>query len=281
MATSGAGQRPGELQQLLQGLHVERLGGPQDEVLHAGAEQIVDLTEEIRADRAGALDGLRVAPDLLAPVGQDLVLALPVVHRRERVPHVRVLRGELERHLLAPAPDHDGHAADRRRHQLREPRLDPRQRRAEIAQAGRRGSELEPVLLVVALEPAGADAEDGAAAAHVVHGGDVAGQQLGIPVAVRVHERAEPGVPRLGRDRRQERHAGEVVAVRRPVEGEHVVPDPERVDAERVRRPVGLANLLDRAVLGMDLVADPESHVPTLPSLTPARRAEGETAGGQ
>ena len=267
-------------------------GPAQDEVLHAGAEQIVDLTEEIRADRAGALDGLRVAPDLLAPVVQDLVLALPVVHRRERVPHVGVLRRELERHLLAPAADHDRDAADRRRHQLREPRLDPRQRRAEIAQAGRRGSELEPVLLVVALEPAGADAEDGAAAAHVVHGGDVAGQELGIPVAVRVHERAEPGVPRLGRDPRQERHAGEVVAVGRPVEGEHVVPHPERVDAERVRRPVGLANLLDRAVLGMDLVADSESHVPTLPSLTPARpavrmvpacclRSEDETAGGQ
>jgi hypothetical protein len=247
-------------EQLLQRLHVERLGPAQDELLHSGLQEIVDLPEEVGADRARPLDRLRIASDLRAPLRQDLVLAPPVVDRRERVPHVGVLRGELERDLLAAAADHDRYAPDRRGHELREPRLDARQGRPEISQPGRGGAELVPVLLVVALEPAGADAEDGAPAAQMVHRRHVRGQELRIPVAVRVHERAELRVARLGRDRGQEGQAGEVVAVGRAVEGEHVIPDPERVDAEPVCRPVRLADLLDRAVLGVDLIADAESH---------------------
>jgi hypothetical protein len=39
---------PGELQQILQWLGVDRLGAPQDEVLHASAQQVVYLIVEIR-----------------------------------------------------------------------------------------------------------------------------------------------------------------------------------------------------------------------------------------
>ncbi len=52
--------------------------------------------------------------------------------------------------------------------ELGQPVLDPRQRRLELAQPVGGVAELVAVLVVVALEPAGADAEDRSAAAQVV-----------------------------------------------------------------------------------------------------------------
>jgi len=50
-----------------------------------------------------------------------------------------------------------------------------------------------------------------------------------------------------------------VGAVRRPIERVHVVPDPEAVHAHGVDAPIGLSDLLDGAVLRVDLVADFEA----------------------
>ena len=71
--------------------------------------------------------------------------------------------------------------------------LDARQRLAQVAQAVGRVAELVAELVVVALEPAGADAEDQPAARDVVDGAGHVGQQLRVAVAVAGHERAELG----------------------------------------------------------------------------------------
>ena len=115
---------PRELQQILQRVRVEGPGAAQDDVLCAGAEEIGDPVEEGRVDRAGALDGLRVAADLQAPVGQDLVLGQPILDRRKRTMSACCVVS-LSVTFSPPPPNHDRHAADGRRHQLRKPRLDP------------------------------------------------------------------------------------------------------------------------------------------------------------
>src|SRR5207248_7463617 len=51
----------------------------------------------------------------------------------------------------------------------------------------------------------------------------------------------------------------------------HVVPHPDGVDAERVRSTIGLADLVDHAVLGMELIADLE----VARHLTPGAHAAG------
>ena len=81
---------------------------------------------------------------------------------------------------------------------------------AERAQAVGRRAELVAVLVVVALEPAGADAEDRAPAGDVVDRAVRVGQQLGVAVGVADHERAD--LRALGdlRQRRQRRDALEV-----------------------------------------------------------------------
>ena len=113
--------------------------------------------------------------------------------------------------------------------------------RCEVAQARRRGAELVAVLVVVALEPARADAEHEPAAADVVDRARHVGEQVRVAVRVAGDERAELRVPGVGGHRREQRVRLEVRGVRVAVERVEVVPDPDAVDLERVgglpRRP--------------------------------------------
>jgi hypothetical protein len=107
--------------------------------------------------------------------------------------------------------------------------------RSRQPRAGR--TEVVAVLVVVAFEPAGAEAEDEAAAADVVDGPGHVREQVGIAVA----DRGDQGgqlhpAGRLGR-RRQRGPAFEMLAVRLAEQREEVVPDDDQVRARKISRP--------------------------------------------
>ena len=154
------------------------------------------------------------------------------------------------------AADQDRQLADRRRVELLEPRLDPRQRVAQVAHAVGRGAELVAVLVVVALEPAGADAEDRAAAGDVVDRAVRVGQQLGVAVRVADHQRADlRALGDLGQ-RGQRRDALEVLAVGVAAQREEVVPGEDRVDAELLGLAPRPPHPVEVRVHGLDLDTD-------------------------
>ena len=133
----------------------------------------------------------------------------------------------------------------------------------EVAQAVRRGAELVAVLVVVALEPAGADAEDRAAAGDVVDRAVRVGQQLRVAVAVADHQRADLRALGHARHRAERRDRLEVLAVRLAVERIEVVPAEDRVDAELLGLLPGAAHAVEVGVLGLDLYAYANrSHTP-------------------
>ena len=113
------------------------------------------------------------------------------------------------------------------------------------------GPEVVAVLVEVALEPAGADPEDRAAAGDVVDGAVGVGEVLGVAVGVADHQRAE--LDALGHLGHRAEHGQrlEVVAVRVAPEREEVVPVEQAVDAHLLglgpraahRRPVGVLRL--------------------------------------
>src|SRR5258708_24105593 len=107
----------------------------------------------------GALDLLRVTPEAVAPLVEDSRLTCVFVWVSERVPHLRVLGHQPKGHLLAPAADEDRHRTRGPGLQFLDALLDSRQRLFESAKPVFGLPESEPVLLVVALVPAGAEAE--------------------------------------------------------------------------------------------------------------------------
>ena len=114
-----------------------------------------------------------------------------------------------------PPPIRTGMSRDGRRVELAEPGLDPRQRLLERGDPRADRAELVAVLVVVLLEPAGADAEDRAAAGDVVERAVRVGEVLRVAVAVADHERAE--LDPLGHLGHRAEHGQrlEVLAVRR------------------------------------------------------------------
>ena len=94
-------------QQLLELPLVPRVVPAVDQLRRAVLDVLVEDAEVLRAGGAGPLDRLRVAPDLRAPLVEDGALARPLVRRAERVPLVRVLRGDPQRDLLAAPADQD------------------------------------------------------------------------------------------------------------------------------------------------------------------------------
>src|SRR5205085_8751940 len=160
--------------------------------------------------------------------------------------------------LLSLAADQDREVSHRRRIELAETLLDHGERITEGLEATRRCPELVAVLVVVALEPPGADAEDEPASAQVVDRACHVGEELRVPVGVAGDEHAEARPARLAGHRGEQRPAFEVRPVRLAEQRVEVVPRPDRVDPELVRLPPGGTEFLDRAVLRAELDADAE-----------------------
>ena len=120
------------------------------------------------------------------------------------------------------------------------------------------GAELVAVLVVVALEPARADAEDQPALADVVDGARHVGEQFGVAVAVAGDQRADLDARGLLGPGAEHRPALEVLALGVAVQRVEVVPVEGDVDAE-------VLGLGDRAadggvvgVLRLELDSDPD-----------------------
>ena len=129
----------------------------------------------------------------------------------------------------------------------------------EVAEPARRGAELVAVLVVVALEPAGADAEHEATVAEVVDRARHVGEQVRVAVRVARHERADVGVLGLDGHRREQRVRLEVRGVGVAVQRVEVVPDPDAVDVERVGGAPRGAQVVDGRRLRVQLHADLEA----------------------
>src|SRR6266542_2934310 len=156
----------------------------------------------------------RIAPDLLTPVVEHARETSHLRRRSESVPGVRVLRDQAQRHLLAASADEDRYSPHRGRIQLRPALLDHGQRALEVAEAAPDGPELEAVLVVVATQPAGADAEDESTRRDVIDGARHVGQQVCISVGVARDQRSDLGALRGLRHGGKYRPALEVLAVR-------------------------------------------------------------------
>src|SRR5205085_6944999 len=96
-------------------------------------------------------------------------------------------------HLLAAAADQDGNLPRRRRVQLLPPRLDHGERGVEVAQPASGRPEDVAVLVVVALEPAGADSQDQPPARDMVDGPSHVREQVRIAVRVAGYEQGDLG----------------------------------------------------------------------------------------
>ena len=133
------------------------------------------------------------------------------------------------------------------------------QRSREVAEPARRGAELVAVLLVVALEPTGADAEDEAAVADVVDRAGHVGEQVRVAVRVAGDERADarrvrsrPPSPRAACTPRSARRAGS------PYSGKKWSQTQMLSTLECVGRSPRVAQLVDGRGLRMQLHSDPE-----------------------
>ncbi len=218
------------------------------------------------ADRPVDLAG--VAPDLAAALVEDATLGGVGVGAQDAVPELGVLRGQAQRHLLAAAADQDRDRVAHWRGHVGPPvRQDRFQAVPEGAQAVGGRTELVAELAVVALGPAGADAEDQPPARHVVDRLRHVGEEGGVAVAVAGDEGAElHPFGHLGHPG-QQAPALEVRPLGVAGEREEVVPGPEGVDAERLDAAPGLAHRGVGGVLGPDLDPDADrlrGHAPLL-----------------
>ena len=134
---------------------------------------------------------------------------------------------------------------DRARIQLREAVHDHGHVAVEIPQARGRGAELVAVLLVIALIPPAADAEDEAAVGDMVERAGHVGEQVGVAVAVRGDEAADLDPLRDLGHRPERGPIVEVGAVQIAREREEVVPVEQGVGAAGVH---GLPRLPDLPV---------------------------------
>lgn len=219
----------------------------------------------VGVDAHRPLDRRRVAPLAFAPLVQHGVLVRPAFRRPERVPRIRVASDEAQGDLLARTADEDRKAADGRRRELGDAVAHALKVGFEGVETPARRAELEPVLGVVTLEPSGADAEDRSSVRDVVDRAVHIGHQLGVAVRGAPDHEPERGV-RCGRSHRSEECCAlEVRAVRRSVQRVEVIPHPDAVGAECVRRGPCRPELGERAVLRMELNADLDApgHVRT------------------
>src|SRR5215207_2613074 len=174
---------PGD--ELSQGAQVVvRTADPDDQVRDAVLDVAVSVSHQVRPEVDGALYLLRVAPDLLAPVVENAVLAARPLRVGEAVPDVGVLGNDTQRHLLPTAPDQDRYLASGWRVEPGQSVLDDRHRGVEMTEPVTRRPELVAVLVVVPLEPAGAYPEDEPAAGDVVHRARHVREQISVPVRV-------------------------------------------------------------------------------------------------
>src|SRR5690606_15510148 len=162
-------------------------------------------------DPHGPLDLTRVASDVRAVLVEHGALVPELLEVGEAVPDVGVLGRVAQGLPLPAAPDEDRDVAGRGGVEPLPPAADPRQRLGEVREPRAGGAELVAVLGVVALEPAGADAEDETAAADVVDGPRHVGEQVGVAVAVARDERPDLRAARLLGPRAQHRPALEVL----------------------------------------------------------------------
>ncbi len=93
------------------------------------------------------------------------------------------------------------------------------------------GPEVDPVGLVLALEPGAPDAQHGPSVADVVEGGGELGGQAWVPEGVRPDHQAEPYPAGQGGPGRQAQPALEDRLTPGTLDGEQVVPRPEAVPA--------------------------------------------------
>jgi hypothetical protein len=238
-----------------------------DEVGHAGRQVVVEQLDPLGVEPAdGALDLARVASQAAVLV-QHLALVAGHVGQAEAVPDVGVLGGDAQRHLLAAAADQDrGPAVHGRRVQPAPALHDRGQRAVEVAQPVGRRAELVAVLVVVAPEPAGTDAEDEAPAGDVVDGARHVRLQVRVAVGVTGDQAADLDAAGRLRHRCLHRPGLEVRAVRIAVQRVEVIPVEHGVRAHLLHPHLG-----ERALLRLQLDTDADRSIGHAGHCTPGR----------
>ena len=218
--------------------------------------------------RGGHPDGARdlawVPADVGAVAVEDPILAGERVQVAEAVPNGGVLCGVAQRLAFPSAADEDRDVACRSGVQLRPSAADAGECLRQVGEPRAGRAEVVAVLVVVALEPTCADAEDEPAPADVVDGAGHVGQQLGVAIAVARDERADLDAAGGLGPGAQHCPALEVFAVGLAVKWKEVVPVEHDVHAGLLGLRDGRADLRVVGVLGLELETDPDEvrHVP-------------------
>src|SRR5690606_16478288 len=255
---------------------------------HADREQARPRRDEVVGDLLrrpghadGAFDLTRVAADVGAVTVEDLRLAPEHLDVAEAVPDGGVLGGVAQRLALPAAADQHGDVAGGGGVEPGPAGPDAGERLREVGQPAAGGAELVAVLVVVALEPARADAEDEPSAGDVVDGAGHVGEQIGVAVAVAAHQGAELDPGRGLGPRAEHRPALEVLAVGVAGQREEVVPVEHDVDPGGLGLGDGGADLRVIGVLRLQLDTDPDGMRHAVDRPTATRAAPSLTARDQ
>ena len=144
-----------------------------------------------------------------------------------------------------------------------QPLLDDRHGIIQVLQAAAGGAELVAVLVVVLLEPAGADAEDESAAGNVIYRAGHVREQVRVAVGVTGDESPDLRPLRNLGHRREHRPALEVLAVRVSGERVEVVPVEDYVYPDLIGPQPGVAHPRVVGVLRLYLYPDTYRHART------------------
>ncbi len=248
-----APRRPGGVRLVTAGAHDDvEVRRPLDLPLVASGRRT-----RLPQDRVGGGERVRGAvgvPDVRVACHQGQRLARPGPADQDRQPR-------LDRTRLAHGVVHPVEAAVVRHPLAVEQPPDQRHRLPEpVEPLAETGAEVDPEGVVLALEPAAADAQDRAAAADVVEGRRELGRQAGVAEGVGRDEQADPRPGGHGRDRGQRRPALELGVAPVALVGEQVVVEPEVVEAGGLGPDDGVAKLRPAGPLDPERRAEAHRH---------------------
>src|SRR5256885_10197901 len=257
---------------------------PCDSLEHAlrfGA--VLPYDDSLAGDR---LDLARVTADVLAVLPQHRELLRNLLGGAPSVPHVGVARSRAQRALLASATDQYGQPLLDRAHQdfgilevvelavERDP-LSVHELANDLRRLGKTigpfawRAEIDSIRVVLESIPGGADSEDRASPGDVVECRGHVRENGRVPVRDSSDEAADAGILRDRGVRGLQLPALEVRPVEIAVDRIEVVPHPERIEPESVRKQRVIAQGFPRRVLWPEVDAEMDGHGHPVSTLSP------------
>ena len=185
-------------------------------------------------------------------MGYGLRVAMGFGLPGKTMPDIGVFGDDPQGQLFTPTADENRKPACGRWIEPGEALLYARHGRVQVLEAAHRGAEFVAILPVVALEPAGTNAEDGPPAGNMIHRAGHVGEKLRIAIAVASYQWPDLNLFSCLRDGRKQRPALEMLATGVTRQGVEVIPDVDHVHTQRFGLLGGTPNVCVTGMLGMN-----------------------------